>query len=271
MVLVNYRCLALITRQLESGALDGAKVVIVDNDSDPKGVEDLARRFGAEVQLAERNLGFAGAVNCAVASIAAQGIEAYLLLNPDVEIRAEQIEELYQALGDGQYAAVGPIIVDDSGRPWVSTAGGPVTVASVLWYFVGLSHLMPRLSGFFWTRRQVRSGTALQPRWLCGASLLISASAWERYGPLPEDEIVYGEDVGWGIRCTSAGGTLGLVRTVIVRHSGGASGESDRWVGATARMFVRTLGPIRGKVASGVMQVGLRGRRAVRRVLRTSQ
>lgn len=266
-VLINYRCLPLIERQLVSGALEGAVVVIVDNASDPAGVLDLGRRYGAATVLVDHNSGFAGGVNRGIGSLASATVDAYLLLNPDVEIGLDQVQQLHRELREGGHAAVGPIIVDDGGRPWVSTSGGPVTLRSVIWYFSGLSHLLPGLSGFFWTRRQIRTGVRLRPRWLCGAALLIDAAAWERFGTMPEDEVVYGEDVGWGMRCTAAGGSLAVVRSVEVRHTGGASGASDVWVDATARTFTRFMGPVRGRLAAAVMRIGVAGRRGLRRVL----
>jgi N-acetylglucosaminyl-diphospho-decaprenol L-rhamnosyltransferase len=266
-VLVNYRCLALIERHLRSGSLVGLEVVLVDNASDPGAIEKLGLSHGARVVLVDHNSGFAGGMNRGIASIADVPVDAYLLLNPDVEITRSQIDELLHALREGDHVAVAPVVVDDAGRAWVSSAGGPITVRAVLWYFLGISHLLPRLSGFFWTRRQVKGPSTLQPSWLCGAALMIDAAAWRRFGPLPEHEIVYGEDALWGNWCTRAGATLELVRSVTVRHSGGASGGSEAWVDATARMFVREMGSVRGRLAARTMRFGLAARALLRRAM----
>jgi GT2 family glycosyltransferase len=269
-VLVNYHCIDDIERQLRSGLLDGADVVLVDNDSDPDRVCELAQSHEARPLLMPDNVGFAAAVNAAVALPDRDdgAFDSVLLLNPDVDLDRGQLRRLQAELDATGADAVGPVLVDETGRTWVSSAGGPVTLSSVVWYFAGVSHVLPWLSGFFWTRRQIRSRRPASPHWLCGACLLVRRSAFERYGDLPTDEIVYGEDVGWGVDVVAAGGRLFLARDVVVVHAGGGSGGSHVWADATGRTFRRRLGPLRGRLAVAVMRVGLTMRRLLRSWLR---
>ncbi|HET6910837.1 MAG TPA: glycosyltransferase [Mycobacteriales bacterium] len=267
-ILVNYRCLDGIAEHLRSPVFHDCDVILVDNASDPQQVAELARSTGARALYMDRNVGFAAAVNAAARLPAREGSahSATLLLNPDVEIDEQQLAALLRHLQQSDADAVGPVLVDEHGRVWVSSAGGPITLRSVAWYFLFLSHLVPRLSGFFWTRRQVTRGPVEVPRWLCGACLLVRADAFERFGYLPTDEIVYGEDVGWGVAATARGARLVLARDVVVRHVGGQSGGSDAWVDATIRTMRRHLGPVRGPVASLVVRAGLGLRRIAHRV-----
>lgn len=265
-ILVNYRCLHDIATILRSGVIRDAEVVLVDNASDRDDVTRLAAEYDARHILMPRNVGFAAAVNAAMAL--APPPSSILLLNPDVVLGPEQLTRLREALVVTDADAVGPVLVDGDGKTWVSSAGGPVTLRSVFWYFAGVSHLIPRLSGFFWTRRQIRGVGPRTPSWLCGACLLIKGEAIRRFGGFPTDEIVYGEDVGWGVDVVRRGGRLHLARDVVVVHAGGGSGGSDAWVDATARTLHRRMGPVRGTLAVAVMRAGLAARRAVRSVSR---
>jgi GT2 family glycosyltransferase len=267
-VLINYRCLDLIDRVLASGALAGMTVIVVDNDDDEAAAMEVAARHSVYLLRMGSNVGFARAVNAAVSDSRMDATEVTVLLNPDAEATNTDLFRLVDELQNGPWDAVAPVMVDEQGRPWVSSAGGPVTLRAVSWYFLGLSHLMPRMSGFFWTRRQVRFAYRLSPSWLCGAVLVVRNTAWERFGLLPTDELVYAEDAGWGTQATSAGAKLALIRSVEVRHPGGASGGSARWEAATGRLFVRRLGGMRGRIAVVVMRVGLRTRVRIRRLIR---
>lgn len=266
-VLVNFHCLELIERRLGSGALDGATVMLVDNASDRSRLEQLGVDYGAHVLAMGINVGFAAAVNKAVEDERLAAVDATLLLNPDAEVTRQDVRELVRQLKERSADAVAPVMLDGRGRPWVSSAGGPVTLRAVATYFLGVSHVAPGLSGLFWTRRQVLRGR-LSPAWLCGAVLLVRRDAWSRFGGLPTDELVYAEDVGWGTSATGQGARLELVRDVKVRHPAGASGEQARWVGATERLFRRRLGVLRGNAAILVMRAGLSARHWIRRLLR---
>ena len=269
-VLINYRCFDDIAHQLESGALDGTQVVLVDNASDPDRIGRLGAQHRARVILMPENVGFARAVNAAIGEPDQPEArhDAVLLLNPDVTLSSRDLDELSAVLERSGADATGPVLVDEKGTVWVSSAGGPVSLPSVCWYFLGLSHVFRRLSGFFWTRRQIVSGGPATPHWLCGACMLVRRDAFERFGGLPTEEIVYGEDVGWGVDAVAQGGVLHLARDVVVVHSGGGSGGSDAWVGATERTLVRRLGRLRGGLAVAVMRLGLAARRRIRAVLR---
>ena len=173
------------------------------------------------------NVGFAAAVNAAVRATPADALP-WLLLNPDVGLESDVLQQLRTELGVSGADGVAPLLREPSGRLQVGAAGGPVTLRSVASYFLFASHVAGT-TGIFYTRRQSRRRA--QASWLCMACLLLRPDVFTRFGPIPEDEIVYAEDVAWGTAASAAGAQWRLVPDVEVLHAKGASGVAQRgWV-----------------------------------------
>lgn len=259
-VLVNYRSLANVEKRLASSAIAGQRVFVVDNGDDPAGVSAICERYGATPVLLSQNRGFAAGVNAAVAAAGDPGLP-WLLLNPDAELDEAALDALLAALPgrDG----VGPALVQADGRLQVGAGGGPLTVLSVVYYFLFVAHVFPWVRGIFLTRRQTRATRRVD--WLCMACPVLSPDAFTRFGPIPEDELVYAEDVAWGTAATLRGARFELCADVVVRHPHGSSGGSDRWIGALERLCFRRLGSLRGKLAVAAMRTGLQMRRGIGR------
>jgi N-acetylglucosaminyl-diphospho-decaprenol L-rhamnosyltransferase len=273
-VLVNYRCADDIEARLRSGVFGPSdEVLIVDNGSDPERVSAWESQYGVSAVLLGTNAGFAAAVNVAVA--ASRTAAPILLLNPDLELTGPVLNALVAALGngngdgngdgnrDGDVDGVAPLLLDQGNRVQVGAAGGPLTLGAVAAYFLMVSHLLPRLRGVFLTRRQLASGTPTA--WLCMACLLVRADAFERFGPIPEDELVYGEDLAWGTAASAAGARFVLQPGLTAVHVQGASGGSARWVGAFERTLRRRLPRTQGTLAVACVRIGVGARRIVGR------
>lgn len=260
-VVVNYGVVDHVERLMASGALLGQRVLLVDNDSQPQRLQAVARAHEAEVLLLDRNHGFAGAVNRALAHAGDHG--PVLLLNPDVRLKASDVLALRRALAHGRLTGVTPLLLNRDGSVQVGTAGGPATLAGFVAYFLFVSHLVPAVGGVCHTRRQLLSGRA--PAWACMACLMLDAQAFRRYGPIPEHELVYAEDVAWGWAASRRGACFAVLRDVCVVHEQGAAGASPRWRHALTRLAVRENGPARGRMASGAMVLGLAIRRLIGR------
>ena len=260
-VLVNYHCADHIEARLRSGVLDAPdEVLIVDNASDPERVAGWKSEFGITPVLLPRNVGFAAAVNEAVRL--SESTAPVLLLNPDAELDSESLAALLRVLDTG-YDGVAPLLLGSDGRVQVGAAGGPLTLGSVAAYFLFLSHLLPQLRGVFLTRRQLARGTRAD--WLCMACLLVTSDAFERFGAVPEDEIVYAEDIAWGTAASRRGARFALLPDLEIVHEQGASGGSAAWTGAFDRLVRRRLGPVAGRLGVMAAGTGL----AVRRLLRS--
>lgn len=261
-VLVNYRSLADLARLLDGPQLRGQRVVVVDNGDDPEGVRRLCAEHQASAVLLPDNVGFAAGVNAGVAALPGDAQEPVLLLNPDVCVTAATLLGLLAEIERGGDGAA-PLLVQPGGRLQIGAAGGEFTTARIAAYFLFVSHAFPRVTGVFLTRRQ-----SLQRRpvaWLCMACVLLRRDALVRFGPLPEDELVYAEDLAWGTSASLRGADLRLVPELRVTHATGSSGGSALWVGSFERLCLRRLGPVSGRVGVLTMRIGLLLRRLVGR------
>lgn len=263
-VIVNYNSAALVAQRLQSAGLAGQAVTVVDNASEPDAVSKICAETGAEALLLPTNTGFAGGVNAALAH-QPRDDRPVLLLNPDAEPTAADLAVLHATLVGGRWDAVAPVLVEPNGQLQVGAAGGRLTLWSTIVYFLFLAHLVPRLRGLFWTRRQAAQGGPAA--WLCAACLLVRADAFTRFGPLPEDELVYAEDVAWGAAATARGARFILLGHVRVPHAKGASGGSAAWYLALGRLLRRRLGPLQGRLAVAVVRFGLATRRTLGRAI----
>ncbi len=259
-VIVNYRLADHIERLLHRCSFDGARVVLVDNGSQPERLQAIADEHGTELLLLDRNYGFAAAVNRAVASLPQH--DAVLLLNPDVDLTPAVIAALWERMADRQLTGVSPLLRNQDGTVQVGTAGGPASVGAFAAYFLGISHILPRLRGVFYTRKQLRAG--LPPSWLCMACLLVDGHAFATFGPIPEQELVYGEDLAWGVAASRAGARFALLTEVEVAHEQGAAGGGLQWRQALVRLAHRENGQLGGRVAVACVTVGLAARTSVR-------
>jgi GT2 family glycosyltransferase len=259
--LVNYHSIEDVAARLASEALQDAEVIVVDNASDPEEVRHLCHSHGATSVLLPSNRGFAAGVNAAWERVRDRPALPLLLLNPDAELTREALDQLLAALPS--FDGVGPLLLEGPERPQIGIGGGPATLASVVGYFLFLTRLMPRWRGFFLTRAQARRGGPVT--WVCMAALLLRADALERFGLLPEDEVVYAEDVAWGIDATKQGARFAIVPSAVVTHLHGSSGSSSAWVGAVERLLTRRLGRVRAVLAVTAMRTGLAARRALGR------
>ena len=261
-VIVNYRSASRLRWLLENTALSCHDVIVVDNASEPEDVLTLARVYGVTPLLLERNGGFAAGVNEALRRTPHSDLPI-LLLNPDVTVPAGLLSELRRRLEGERLDGIAPLLRDEKGKIPVGVGGFRPTVWTVVAYAAFLTHLLPWTRGFFLTRRQAARGR--QPDWLCMACLLLRADAFERFGSIPEDELVYAEDVAWCSTASEKGARLTLAADLSVVHEGGASGASHAWIGSTERLIRRRVPGWRGSLAAWSFRVGLLVRRALGR------
>lgn len=262
-VLVNYKCADDVEARLRSGVLQASdEVLIVDNGSDPERVRAWESSYGVTALLLAENVGFAAAVNHAVER--SRTAAPILLLNPDLELTDDVLTALLGALdAPGTLDGVAPLLLDGDGGVQVGAAGGPLTAGSVAAYFLLVTHLLPRVRGVFLTRRQLARGVPAD--WLCMACLLVRGDAFARFGPIPADELVYGEDLAWGTAATRAGARFALLPGVTAVHRQGGSGGSGRWVAAFERTVRRRVPGAGGAAAVWSVRAGLGLRRALGR------
>jgi GT2 family glycosyltransferase len=191
-------------------ALDGAyPVVVVDNGSSPACAE-VARATGARYVDPGVNLGFATAVNAALALLDDPAHDV-LLLNPDARIEPGALARLHdELLSHSDVACVAPAQVAADGHtpsrarwPWHTPAGAWAEA-------VGLSRRRLRSSRYF----------------LGGSVLLVRRAALAEVGGFDERFFLYSEDEDWQRRALARGWHVRFCPDVVAHHASGGT-ETD--------------------------------------------
>lgn len=180
------------------------QVVVVDN-SPNAATESMARAHGARYIASPSNVGFAAAVNLALAASDHDGSDV-LLLNPDARISMTDVQRLQDALrrAGSHLAAVGPRLVGFDGS--TQRAEWPLPSPGQVWLdALGLGRL--------WRGR----------RFVVGAVLLLNGAALAELGPLDKRYFLYAEEADWQLRAQRAGWSIAVVDDVVATHAGAAS------------------------------------------------
>lgn len=201
----------------------GLDVVVVDNGRSPE-IERLCGRLACRYVLPDRNLGFASAVNLALADDDSD--KDVLLLNPDASVTRAGVIDLQRALrAQDRCAAVAPLLQRPNGD--VERTAWPLP--SPLWVWAGafgLAGLQGRGRSF-----------------LSGAVLLLSRRALREIGGLDERFFLYAEETDWQLRAVRAGWSVKVVPAVTALHVGAGTSTSsetrDRYFHGSAELFAR--------------------------------
>jgi N-acetylglucosaminyl-diphospho-decaprenol L-rhamnosyltransferase len=238
-VMVTFRGGDAVTRALDalaraSDRLDAAAeldVVVVDNASGDGTVERVRRHApGARLIESPRNLGFAAGCNLGVARL--HESDLIVLLNPDVEVRADFLARLAALDWPSHVAARGPAVLDEEGRLEQSARGFPRARTGVLGRSSWLARARPDSRLLRADLLADRSAGARAVDWVSGACMIAPAKMFDAVGPLDEGYFMYWEDADWCLRASRLGyRVLYEPALVVVHHQGSSSAE--RWVTTT--------------------------------------
>jgi glycosyltransferase involved in cell wall biosynthesis/GT2 family glycosyltransferase len=211
-VIVAYGRPELLGRAL--GALqrqDGARtypIVVVDNSSEDD-IRRIAVSYGARYLATGTNLGFAAAVNLALANLDKPNSDI-LLLNPDAEVNQATVAELQRRLhNEARLACVAPAQSSPEGQ--VQRVAWPFPTPAGAWLeAIGLSRLV-KTTGF-----------------LIGSVLLLNGAALREVGSFDERFFLYAEESDWQRRARALGWGSRLCPQLSALHVGGASSEHDK-------------------------------------------
>jgi glycosyltransferase involved in cell wall biosynthesis/GT2 family glycosyltransferase len=235
-LVVSYRRADLLARCLDSvrKQLPDVPVLVWDNASAASAeVRALAGQYpDLEWTFAERNIGYAAAVNALAATLTEPA--DLLLLNPDAELTGP-LTGSRAALRADRVAAVSPTVIDPGGaRPW-DVARRRQTVLRALVSHTGYAD---RLRGTRFSDRYATAPAEVSG-YLSGCCLLISAAAWHSLGGFDERFFVYGEEAEWQRRATAAGWRLRLVDEPDVRHGDHGTTAGDPQAAARGADLLR--------------------------------
>jgi GT2 family glycosyltransferase len=173
-----------------------------------------------------RNRGFAAGCNVGISRL--EGSEVVVLLNPDVEVRADFLVRLSRIEWLPQIAARGPAVFDPHGHVEQSARGFPRARTALL----GRSSLLARLRpGSRLLRRELvadpSSGAQLVD-WISGACLIAPPERFRAVGALDEGFFMYWEDADWCRRARDLGYRVLYDPALVVVHRQGSSSEERR-------------------------------------------
>lgn len=191
--------------------LEGWSVTVVDNSSLPA-TRSLVESAGGHYIDAGNNLGFGAAVNIALASLRARGLDHsdVLLLNPDATIEASSIRAMADALhGQPATACV---------APRQSEPGG-TQADRVVWPFP--SPLGSWLVALGLGRFDRRKGFVI------GSILLLNREAIDDVGSFDERFFLYAEETDWQKRAVEAGWRIGYLPNVSGTHVGAGTSSDE--------------------------------------------
>jgi N-acetylglucosaminyl-diphospho-decaprenol L-rhamnosyltransferase len=200
------------------------EIVVVDNASSDG--SPAAARAWPDVRVIEAggNLGFARANNI---GIRATSSEFVLLLNSDTIVPGGAIDALVADLRSHPEAgAVGPRLVDGSGRPEISFGRMVGPVAELRQKALGWCYRR----GWGWATRYVHARTTSPdwPDWVTGACLLVRRVDAEAVGLLDERYFMYMEDVDFCAAIRVLGKRVRFNPAVEVVHVRGRSVATNR-------------------------------------------
>jgi GT2 family glycosyltransferase len=224
------RCLAALPAAL--GSLD-AEIVVVDNASDDGSADRAAEHAGVVVHRNDENVGYARAMNQALAGTDAPVLVA---LNPDAGPGPGSVAALVERLRARPRAAiVAPRLVEPDGRLQHSVHRFPSLRLAAAANLVPTPLLRGALGRRLWFEGAADHRRSGPIDWAIGAVHVLRAEATGTR-PYSERWFMYAEDLDLCWRVHRAGWDVELDADVEVVHVGNASG-AQRWGGERAARY----------------------------------
>jgi GT2 family glycosyltransferase len=286
-VVVNYRAPGLTVACLrslagEAEAEPGLRVVVVDNDSSDRSVDQIRAAIAAHswgwvsTTALDDNAGYSAGNNVAIRAALQQADppEYFLLLNPDTVVRPGAVGRLAEFLeSHPEVGIVGPRLEQPDGTPHCSAFRFP-TVVSELDGALRLGLLSRLLYG----QRYIPPAAACPTDWVAGAALMARRAVLESVGLLDEGYFLYYEDVDFCLRARRASWACWYVPEARVVHlMGRSTGVTDPrrrerrpayWFAARRRYFMRHHGRAYAVLADLAVVAGAVGWQLRRRAQR---
>lgn len=223
-IVVNYKVPLFVAQALQAvraATKDiNAKVWVVDNDSQDGSLAYLQARFPEVHYIKNRsNEGFSKANNLAIRASSAPYV---LLLNPDTIIGESTLTDCLQVLYDNpRYGAVGAKLLNSRGEFLPECRRGAVTLWNTFCRLSGLAPRFPKSKLFNrYALGYIDEDTAIEPKILSGAFMLLRREALEKVGLLDERYFMYGEDIDLSYAIRKAGYKICYIPTPVLHYKG---------------------------------------------------
>ena len=232
-------------------------LVVVDNASSDDSVRVVRTEApGATVVQTGANKGYAAGINAGVAACAG-GVEAFLVLNPDVRLDAAAVTKLVEGLDRSGAGVAVPCIRDADGRLSLTMRREPTVRRALGEALLGGD----RAGQVSWLGEVVTDRRCYDhdrwTDWASGAVMLVSRPCYDAVGPWDESYFLYSEETDFCLRARDLGFRTRFVVGSGGVHLGGESGTSaELWSLLTAnrvRQFERRNRGIRTHAFHGAV------------------
>lgn len=209
-IIVHYHTPELLAKAVQAVRADAAfsgldaEVIVVDNGSTAEAKESI-RKLPIRYFQTDRNLGYAGGVNLGVSKTDA---EAFVLMNPDVNVQPGCLLKLLAVLNEGAGAA-GPRFYWDNEKCFHMS---PLPEKNIqMEVFRRTAALGYRCASKVRRHRRKQdwkhwlADKPVKSYQLVGALLAIHRRAWNQIGPFDDRFQLYFEEVDWLLRLRKQG------------------------------------------------------------------
>jgi N-acetylglucosaminyl-diphospho-decaprenol L-rhamnosyltransferase len=247
-IVVHYGDPSLTLAAIESvaaGSVVPRAIVIVDNGPTALPAGDAERAAGTvplRVISTGTNLGYAPAIQFALAQPELEAGSAVWLLNNDATAATGSLAALVAALAEGNgRALVSSRVVTPSGETWFERA------RFYPWLGVAGHRTWPTVRDVQWEAASARPARGwLSTPYLPGCSLLIPDALLKTVGGLDPSYFLYGEDIDFCVRATRAGWRLAVATRAPVVHaasSGSSANARERRLAESSLRLTRRYAP----------------------------
>ena len=209
-IIVHYHTPKLLAKAVQAVRADAAssgldaEVIVVDNGSTAEAKEYI-RKLPIRYFQTDRNLGYAGGVNLGVSKTDA---EAFVLMNPDVNVQPGCLLKLLAVLNEGAGAA-GPRFYWDNEKCFHMS---PLPEKNIRMEVFRRTAALGNRCAFHLRRLRRKqdwkhwlADEPVKSYQLIGALLAIHRRAWNQVGPFDDRFQLYFEEVDWLLRLQKKG------------------------------------------------------------------
>jgi len=235
----------ILLESLRPETLDQSiKVIVADNSPSPSTLLTLKDQTDVFAFPTGGNLGYAAAINAAVAK--AGSTDGYLVLNPDMRVVPGSIRALRNRMALSRAAVVVPLLLDDDGTLYPSLRREPSVSRAIGDALLGSK--VPGRPGWL-SEMDFDPESYLHAHkidWATGAALLIRPDINELVGDWEEGYFLYSEETDFLHRVRGAGAEVWFEPRARMMHCRGGSGTSpalDALMATNRIRYIRKFHP----------------------------
>jgi GT2 family glycosyltransferase len=242
--------------------------MVVDNASADASADVASAHEGVEVIRNPKNVGYARAMNQA---LAVPGADVLIALNPDTEPPPDSLACLVRRLLEQpEVGLVGPRLANLDGSLQHSAYRFPSIRLALVVGLVPARLRRGRLGRRFWLESAAPHDQTSEVDWLIGAVHVMRAQAVDAARPYSERWFMYVEDLDLCWRLAELGWSRKLEADVVIPHVGRASADQawdgnpmKRWMPPSYDWYAEAYGPLAMRVWALVNAASLANRFAV--------